>query len=694
MGEELRELLGQLDDDYLIGLGNKGILKRAYKDLEQESPVADWQQDQVQVKLKEETCAIRVPLGESSCTCPSRSMCRHIVTAILWLKGQQGQQAPEESGEPSEESQEVSGEPPEDSPKFAEFLELPLERLVKACGVSHFRKLLAHVRAEQLPPVEVSSIVTVELPWEQAAVKLLEPLDYSTCSCHSRELCTHKAQALLIWRLREGACTLQDLEGGQEEKELDLDQMRSTCQSVRESVKMQLCTGLSRQSPEISESMERLAVISHRAGLADMERSLRETAAEYAQYFDRQASFREEELLGRLLELYRLAGDIQGEEDSRLVRELAGSFKDTYELEGRLRLVGMGSRSFKSMAGYEGEIYYFLDTRNGRFLTWTDARPTFYEGSGRKPPRALENSQAPWGLNCSREQLLGMEIELADAKLASGGRLSSSQETKGELLGAKDICAEEVSRRIVWDYRRLLEGGVEKQALLGAVRWGEASFDKVQQRFFWELFDIEGRRLYVSLRYTKEEKLTIRLLERLVKRLKEGEHASLVFFGSLYLAEGRLCLYPVEFWLQEDDGLLESCLRTAPGRPEAKEGAEAPEDQPKPSKEILDIMEQYLKEARRHLADLFVSGIDSSSEELAGRILSCAEEGEELGLHSAGRHLTRLGELLNVRRHQMEFLPEPVMEVWETLECYLKACEEKVSMDRVRLSMEGNAELE
>ena len=34
--EELKRLLGQTDDEYFIGLSNKGIVKRAYKDLEQE----------------------------------------------------------------------------------------------------------------------------------------------------------------------------------------------------------------------------------------------------------------------------------------------------------------------------------------------------------------------------------------------------------------------------------------------------------------------------------------------------------------------------------------------------------------------------------------------------------------------------------------------------------------------------------
>ena len=43
---EVRQQIQQVDDDYLAGLSNKGIVKRAYKDLNQEQPTAVWQEDE------------------------------------------------------------------------------------------------------------------------------------------------------------------------------------------------------------------------------------------------------------------------------------------------------------------------------------------------------------------------------------------------------------------------------------------------------------------------------------------------------------------------------------------------------------------------------------------------------------------------------------------------------------------------
>ena len=58
--EELKKLLAQTDEEYLIGLSNKGTVKRAYKDLEQESPSVVWEGEEAEVALKEAVCRIRV----------------------------------------------------------------------------------------------------------------------------------------------------------------------------------------------------------------------------------------------------------------------------------------------------------------------------------------------------------------------------------------------------------------------------------------------------------------------------------------------------------------------------------------------------------------------------------------------------------------------------------------------------------
>ena len=188
--------------------------------------------------------------------------------------------------------------------------------------------------------------------------------------------------------------------------------------------------------------------------------------------------------------LYRKASLLERTKEPETIRELAGTFRDAYHPVPRLHLTAIGGRSFKSKAGYEGERYYFLETEQKKWYTWTDARPSFYEGIRRRPPGNEEHAQAPWGLNCSRGKMMELEFYLTDAKAAKGGRLSVSRETKSEIAGNRDLYGKEIQEMVVWDYRRLFQGQIlrnREPVLAGAVRCKKSSFDTVKQRFHMEI---------------------------------------------------------------------------------------------------------------------------------------------------------------------------------------------------------------
>ena len=234
MDDRLMAMIKDVDDDYLIGLSNKGTVKRAYKDLDQETPVVTWEEEGAKVALKEETCMIRMPLGESTCSCPSRSVCRHMITAILWLKKEASQnagaEAPEENTKASEAPEEAAPAEETAGPKLLEeVLQIPSERLKRALKGRKYQQFLARMRAGEKPTMEESSIVTVTIPWENATVKLLEPFAYSTCTCHSKELCAHKAQAVLAYQIEKGRTALADLDELEEEsRTYDMEQDRKS----------------------------------------------------------------------------------------------------------------------------------------------------------------------------------------------------------------------------------------------------------------------------------------------------------------------------------------------------------------------------------------------------------------------------------------------------------------------------------
>ena len=694
--DELKTQLKQADDAYLAGLSNKGTVKRAHKDLEQETPEVLWDEsgNEVQVTFKEAACRIRAPLGSSTCSCPSRSICRHVTAAILWVRGilEKEETAGSEAAEAvpgAASSRAVEAAPgsasfeavpeqeadPAPAPSAAleeALLAVPLDRLKRACRNKAYREFAARAEAGELPSLSMGSVITVRFPWAEQVVKLLYPLEYSSCTCRSRELCSHKAQAILAFQIRRKAITAEMLKAREEEAgSWDKEAVLRAARSIKEGIRLQLFTGLSRLSPEAAQSMERLAVISHGAGLASFETGFRSAAAEYEQYFSRSASFCGERLLARLLSLYDRACRLEKTRDRDTFQRLAGTFRDTYEPVPRLQLTAVGSRHVKSKAGYEGEKYYFLETGQHRWYTWMDVRPTFYEGVRRRPAGRDGGQPAPWGLNCSREKMMELEFALTQAKAAQDGRLSVSRETKSEILGTRRLDRPEIREMVFWDYRALLrdleqkeqradqmsgpeEKSGESLALVGAARIREGTFDTVRQRFSMELFDPAGRRIQAAVNYSKEEKLTIQVLERLAKRLGEPRDAGegnvaeeipkgeisqgetsrernpgLIFLGIPYLEDGRLCLYPIEYF---------ECIRgdmpkgRDEGQSKEKETAQMPGDSAegeavgKVSSATVKTLERFLDEMEETLADLFRSGLLSPQEELLAGLSRLEQE--------------------------------------------------------------------
>ena len=89
-------------------MANKGIVKRAYKDMAAGDYKVISVDGEVEVSVGGEKVLIRQPLGESSCSCPSRTICRHVVLGILALKKFVAESGTEQ--EEQKEKEEKDGE--------------------------------------------------------------------------------------------------------------------------------------------------------------------------------------------------------------------------------------------------------------------------------------------------------------------------------------------------------------------------------------------------------------------------------------------------------------------------------------------------------------------------------------------------------------------------------------------------------
>lgn len=558
-----KKQLAEINDEYLIGLTNKGIVKRAYKDKESAAVKIRKTTDEVSLQVDGETVVLRIPFGESVCSCPSRSICKHIILGILTLKEQMAADLPEQGtddgGQKTGETAPGSGDAPEnpapsesgtDMPTagqklWEEIISFPEKDLFQVMGTRRLSLFHRKVTGNIRPEIVESSVITMQIPGEATTVKLLSPLPYSSCTCHKKELCVHKAEAILWCKLKKNALSLKELEESRKkESTADPEEIKNAARQMKEYLEELMATGLSRISPDVTDSLERFAIIAHNAGLADFEKSLRSLGILYESYLGRQASFQTMDLMRALSRLYLKAALLPEAEDPFALTKETGAFRAEYLPAGDLSLLGITMEHFDDAAGYEGETVYFLEADTKKWYTYTVARPVFYDTKRKwgKPQKA----EAPWGLNCSLERLIHLEIHLKDARSDGRMRLSSSKETRGDILGAMEPWHEALSHWYYEDFGKLFSEQIPSQmtnlVFLQPAFCDKAVFSRTEQTLSMTLYDKKKREVILELSYSKEDAGSIRYLEKI------REDAPPCFIGKIYLRDGRIRMEPVDIW--------------------------------------------------------------------------------------------------------------------------------------------------
>lgn len=611
--------LAEIEEEYLIGLTNKGIVKRACKDKEKADIKILKLEEEVTLQVDGETVILSIPLGESKCSCPSRSICKHIIMGILALQesvySNTSMSASEESltadsspisqktltaDNSSFEKSTVSDTFNQDSSNenltatacehivvsknkspetgssslqerlWEEIRTFPEKNLFKIMGNRRLNSFYNKANEKIMPEIEESSVFTLQLPGENTTVKLLSPLEYSSCTCHKKDLCIHKAEAILWCKLKAGALSLQDLTApGEKDSSVNLEQVKNVSLQMKVCLEELMATGLSRISPDVTDTLERFAIISHNAGLPDFEKAFRTLSTLYQSYLSRKASFQTMELIREITKLYFKVTIYLETEDLSLLTKQAGEFRAEYLPVGDLSLVGITMEHFDA-AGYEGETVYFLETGTRKWYTYTVARPVFYDNRRKwgKPQKV----EAPWGLNCSLENLIKLRIDLKDARCDGRRRLSSTKETRGDIIGTIQPDSEMLSGWYYEDFGKLFAEQIPdgttvsadsmmppeemKSTLSEKHIWGRdlvfiqpafcdrAVFSKTEQTLSMTLYDRQKRQIILELPYSKEEAKSIRYLEKI------REDKPPCFIGKIYLRDGLIRLVPIDTWKQ------------------------------------------------------------------------------------------------------------------------------------------------
>jgi len=621
----IRTLLVGYDEAALIALGNKGLLRRARKDLEGAEPeLQEEGTEHVTVSIGGETVTIPESIKDASCTCPSSTTCRHVLAALIhlqFLPGEAASPGPVESPPPASCAEEVAA--------------VSEEELVKWAGKGLINRALKELAGGIRAEIQDGSPMIFEFPHWNQTVRWIPGggLAGMVCSCHSREPCLHRVAAVVSLQADRGMRDIQAevqpltaAKGAPRTREEVLS-------SVNELVGDMVCLGFSRLSTVTEQRLRTLAVSAHGVDLPRLEKSLRALADEVDFYLKRDAQAVTANMLWSASRIEALRVALK-----KPTPEIIGQHRTRYDPVGAIEIVGVGARRWRTRSGYTGLTIYFWDCSRKGWATWTDARPATMAGFD---SQRRYGEEGPW-VGCENpSQASRSRIRLTGAYRNRAGRLSGRSSVHALVLREADPSSavtpvtewKDLVARAAQVYGGSLAGAGEMDylVLVAPASWGQHAYDKIRQELVWPVMDESGAAIPLVLQNSPENDTAIHMLES----QKPGPDTRVL--GTLLLREGRLVIEPIA--VHNGDEIIsltldrEDFTTKEPGIVEAIKGffedfdLEAEEPETRGSATALGLL---LTAAQTELETVAEGGVATPYD--LGRLARLVTEMEHLGL--------------------------------------------------------------
>lgn len=507
---ELIAQLSRYDDETWTALANRGLLRRARKDLTTTLP-----------ELRAESAtALTIQVGtatvhldkqgpaQAHCDCPSTTTCQHIITACLWLLTTTAEQPTAEAA-----VHEIGGG------RAGELLTVGVDELVAYAGRPGYRWALRSVDDLDLEVdfrVEVGRqlLLTFSSPRVTfrfmgggpaglvADTKLASPEKYQVAAVLAYQRLSGVGPPRA--EREELTSTPHQLSGSRERLRAAVAQL------LTDTVRL----GMAHLSESVHQRYETLAVWAQGAEYHRLARALRRLADHVELLLDRSARADEHRLLDEAALAYALVCALDQAEQPRLM----GQARGRYDAVRRMDLIGLGAYPWRAASGYHGLTALFWWPGERRFVAWTDARPESMPGFD---PRRRYHGVAAWDGLTSPAAATGAEVRLSDARLSPSGRLSGAERTRATAvpLGGEEIAAvlPAVTRwaDLVRKPRSLLDDPepLADWSVLRPAAFRQPRFDLAHQSLQWEILDEQGETLTLVLPYTAGNAHAIKRIE-------------------------------------------------------------------------------------------------------------------------------------------------------------------------------------
>lgn len=416
-----------LDDEALAGLASKGLLRRAYKDLERSSPALTEQTGSAFVlDWPEESCQMTLPHsgpGQASCTCAAEGCCRHILAGAIFLRSY--------AVPPAADSTEQSTLPDE-------IVRLEESDLVAWATRPLYRRALEDLILGDLDiSIETEiveqrarGIIVFRFPQLNVVARYVvgAGLAGMLCSCKRPVYCLHRVASILVYQSQHGKLLTEPTAGVLRAASGAPRTRHEVLNDVQRTIVELLALGSSRLSRATVQRLQTLAISAHGVDLPRLERSVRALASHAAWHVDRDVRASISALLAAATQTYALsvaladAGDLPS-------AGLVGEHRSRYFEVGTLELTALGAQQWRTRSGYAGLTLFFWDHTACRWSSWSDSRPAF---SGSQPfqPQQRYSQEGMWDGTVSPSMISRSRLRLGSARRNRTARLSSHPATQ------------------------------------------------------------------------------------------------------------------------------------------------------------------------------------------------------------------------------------------------------------------------
>jgi uncharacterized Zn finger protein len=585
--KRLTDVLHGIDDEALVSLANRGLLRRAQKDLESATPtILAVETDRVRLQLSEAIVEVPELPIRSSCSCPATGVCRHILAALLYLRDsvdvmesespEQGQQivsagmaestAPElaaagVSAETNTNETKTAAETTaeesvtDDAAQTGALVPAPAdvlgnlsdEVLQKWSSKPTFRKAEKLLAANVPFEIESSESFLVRFPTHNIACRWIPSggLLGMHCSCQAENVCEHLVAAILAYQVSLGKRQRSVPQASLTESKGAPRTRSEVLASVGVMLREMMVLGLARLSSATAQRLLTLAVSAHGVDLPRMESALKTLADEVRLALRRDAQASSTNLVAQAARLEALRTALE----NSTAAEFVGQHRTQYYEVGQITLRGLGAQRWQSKNGYQGLTVLFWDESRNDWATWSDTRPVGLPGFN---PERRFRMEGPWGGCESPDEAARSILQLSRVSRNLQGRLSGRSSTQALVLGAtqpRDVPA------MLTKWTQLAEraqrafgcGLAERRenadlVLLAPMSWGPPHYDTLRQALVRPVADEVGRLVNLWLPFSTENAAGIDFLEQNLPTAAYG------LLGAVRLVSGQVCIEPISLY--------------------------------------------------------------------------------------------------------------------------------------------------